>query len=354
MAFPKVPSYTKNILNKAARAVVQDETDEVSLNIMSEWRACHAYPINTFQSNLRRKVKSLDLPGTPIVAQRLKRMPTIIDKLKRYPMMNFSQMQDIGGVRAVVDTYRDVQRLEQAYKNKSKFSSVEHRLLREKNYILSPRTEDGYRSLHLIYEYKNRIAPEYNGLLLELQIRTRLQHTWATAVETMGIYLNQPLKTRKGEQKWIDYFALVSNAFAQKEKLPLIPRYSHLSEIETCRAIAHSDSDLKVLDRLSGFAQGAALITTKAGGKGFYHLITLDIGAQKVNVKAFTKANFNQAKREYAEVEKRAAMGEKLEPVLVAVGSIGLLERAYPNFFLDTRDFVYRVEQIIRKSERLF
>lgn len=354
MALPKVPNYTKNIINKAARAVVAGETNDTALNIMSEWRACHAYPINTFQKNLRDKVKSLNLPGTPIVAQRLKRMPTIIDKLKRYPKMNFSQMQDIGGVRAVVDTYRDVQRLEAAYKHKSPKSWFDHRLVREKNYILNPRSEDGYRSLHLIYEYQNRRAPDYNGLLLELQVRTRLQHTWATAVETMGIYLNQPLKSRKGEQKWIDYFALVSNAFAHQEKLALIPRYSELSEVETYREIAKGESELRVLDKLSAFAHGAALITTKAGGKGFYHLITLNIGAQKVNVKAFTKVNFDHAKREYAELEKRAAMGEKLEPVLVAVGSIGLLERAYPNFFLDTRDFVYRVEQIIKNAMRLF
>ena len=87
------------------------------------------------QKNLRDKVKRLKLVGTPIVAQRLKRMPTINDKLKRFPTMNLSRMQDIGGIRAVVESYRDVLKLDDAYKNKSKYSQFEHCLLRGKNYI---------------------------------------------------------------------------------------------------------------------------------------------------------------------------------------------------------------------------
>lgn len=38
------------------------------------------------------------------VSQRLKRLPTIEDKLRRLPRMDLSSMQDIGGCRAVLDT----------------------------------------------------------------------------------------------------------------------------------------------------------------------------------------------------------------------------------------------------------
>ena len=66
------------------------------------------------------------------------------------------------------------------------------------------------------------------------------------------------------------------------------------------------------------------------------------------------KQNLKKLKKNYAEVEKMAALGQRLEPVLVAVGSIGLLERAYPNSFLDTTEFVNKVEQITKKSHGTF
>jgi putative GTP pyrophosphokinase len=352
MAFPKVPPYSKSKINKAGRLLVADDPDDWELNILSEWRACHAYPINTFQKNLRDKINRLGFFGPPIVAQRLKRMPTIVDKLRRFPKMELSRMQDIGGVRAVVETTEDVYRLVHAYKNKNRKSRFEHKMRGEKDYIANPRSEDGYRSVHLIYEYKNRVAPDYDGLLLELQIRTRLQHNWATAVETLGIYLDQPLKSRKGDKQWLDYFALMSNAFAYMEELPLVPRYAHLSKVETFRAIAEADSNLQVVQKLSAIAFAARIITEQK--KGFYHLIVLNTGDRTVEIFSYAKTNFDEAKLTYAELEKRAAMGEKLEPVLVAVGSISLLRRAYPNFFLDTREFLARVQDITRKAARLF
>ncbi|MBR7037302.1 hypothetical protein IKI14_05690 [bacterium] len=37
----------------------------------------------------------------------------------------------------------------------------------------------------MVYKYQNAYAPEYNGLQIEIQLRTELEHLWATAVETM-------------------------------------------------------------------------------------------------------------------------------------------------------------------------
>ena len=110
-------------------------------------------------------------------------MPTIIDKLKRYPNMKLTTMQDIGGVRAILNSVEDVYSLVSEYRESKRFA---HELVDQKDYIQSPRDEDCYRSIHLIYRYRNSQAKNYNGLRIELQIRTRLQHLWATAVETMG------------------------------------------------------------------------------------------------------------------------------------------------------------------------
>jgi putative GTP pyrophosphokinase len=100
MPFSPVPRESKNQINKAGQILVQDnpspEELEWARDLADRWRACHAYPINTFQATLRLKLKGL--PEDSIAAQRLKRMPTIIDKLKRYPAMKLTTMQDIGGV----------------------------------------------------------------------------------------------------------------------------------------------------------------------------------------------------------------------------------------------------------------
>jgi ppGpp synthetase/RelA/SpoT-type nucleotidyltranferase len=107
--------------------------------------------------------------------------------------MELARMQDIGGLRAVVSSLKKARDLEQNYRN----SSFKHELVGQRDYIARP-SPSGYRSVHLIYRYRNDRAPDYNGLLIELQIGTRLQHAWATAVETMGTFLSYALKSSEG------------------------------------------------------------------------------------------------------------------------------------------------------------
>ena len=173
--------------------------------VLSNWRACHGYPINTFQATLRQKLRTID--KNAIVAQRLKRAPSVIAKLQRFPTMKLAQMQDIGGLRAVVSSVARVRPLEASYRQ----SSFKHGLASSKDYIDTPKP-DGYRSIHLVYRYVNHRAPAYNDLLLERQLRTRLQHAWATAVETMGTFLGQALKSGQGERPWREFFEVASAA----------------------------------------------------------------------------------------------------------------------------------------------
>lgn len=268
MAFAPVPQEPKKQIDKAGKILISGPERHGkayydALELANKWRACHAYPINTFQSTLRVKIRNIFLGREPIVAQRLKRMPTIIDKLNRLsPNMQLTTMQDIGGVRAILETVDSVYRLAHEYRNSQRLM---HELTQEKDYIKNPRDEDGYRSLHLIYKYKNKLAPAYNGLRLELQIRTKLQHIWATAVETMGTFLGQDLKSRKGERAWIDFFAVTSSAFAHQEKSPLVPRYNHLSLIDTCRAVAEAEAKIRALETMEALAMAADNIVAMGG-----------------------------------------------------------------------------------------
>jgi ppGpp synthetase/RelA/SpoT-type nucleotidyltranferase len=358
MAFSSVPKETKGQINKAGHVLstlgesssYQLGEFERALDLANRWRACHAYPINTFQATLRKKMQCF--PKESIVAQRLKRMTTIIDKLKRYPQMNLTDMQDIGGIRAILPTVTDVYTLVDNYKNNSK---LRHKLVNEKDYIGKPRQNDGYRCYHLIYKYYNIKNQKYDGLKLELQIRSKLQHVWATAVETMSTFLGQALKSRQGDQEWLDFFAIISSAFSFLEKTPQIPKYNNLNKQQTFQKVMELEAALGALDKMKAFSVAVNEIVKRKKGEGnkyFYHLIVLNSLEKKVQVRAYDRNSFKEAMKDYSSVENEASKpNNKIEPVLVAAGPIDSLRRAYPNFFLDISDFVKYVSSIIAQAK---
>lgn len=353
MAFAKVPTISKGRINLAGKVLAKNKPNRLSIeeaiSIADAWRACHAYPINTFQSTLRRKLSKFS--NDPLVAQRLKRMPTIVEKLHRYPKMQLSRMQDIGGVRAILDSVHDVYLLAEEYKDKSRFT---HELVREKDYIKRPRDEDGYRSLHLIYKYKNKQAKAYNGLLLELQIRTKLQHTWATAVETMGTFLGQALKSRLGDKAWLEFFSVVGSAFASIENTDLLQKHKSMSQKEIFGKVASMNEELKVLEKIKGYSIAVNEINKRGSSDvGWsYHLIVLNSEQKTVQIKPYKRGSIKQATDDYSKVEEEAARGKKIEAVLVSAGPLSALRQAYPNFFLDIGGFVDRIEFIIAESKK--
>lgn len=353
MSFAKVPTISKGRINLAGKVLSENKPNGLTLDdavsIADSWRACHAYPINTFQATLRRKLKKFS--NNPLVAQRLKRMPTIIQKLRIYPKMQLARMQDIGGVRAILNSVHDVYLLAAEYKDKSRFT---HQLAGEKDYIKFPRNEDGYRSLHLVYKYHNSTAKEYSGLLVELQIRTKLQHSWATAVETMGTFLGQALKSRLGDKEWLDFFSLVSSAFASIENTELLPKHNKMSQKEIFKEIAKMDEEMKVLEKIRGYSVAVNEINKRGSSDtGWsYHLIILNSIEKTVQIKPYKRGSIKQATEDYAKIEEEAAKGQKIEAVLVSAGPLSTLRQAYPNFFLDIGDFVKHIEFIIAESKK--
>lgn len=294
---------------------------------------------------LRLRLKAIG--GESIVAQRMKRAPSIVLKLRRFGGMRLARMQDIGGLRAVVSSVSKVRRLEAGYRN----SQFKHELVSSKDYIAHPKT-DGYRGIHLIYRYSNDRAPDYEGLSLELQFRTRLQHAWATAVETMGTFLGQALKSGQGEHEWRNFFVKASAALAVIEKCPPVPGYESSSTLEIYREVFEAERALRVLDKLNGFAIAADRITTERG-QGAYHLVVLNSEDRTVQIRPYPIARLDQANIDYAEIEKQSNLGAPIEAVLVSAGPVDALRKAYPNYFLDTQAFVTQITKVINEYTRL-
>ena len=312
---------------------------------MTNWRSCHGYPINTFQGTLRQKLNSVDTDA--IVAQRLKRMPSIIGKLHRFPNMQLARMQDIGGLRAVVPTLAKARALEDNYRN----SRFMHVLVASHDYIDAPKSS-GYRSIYLIYRYKNSRSPQYDGLLLELQICTQLQHAWATAVETVGIFTGQALKSNLGSEDWKRFFALMGTAIAMREKATLVPntpttRKDLVSELRAC--VTKLDAQTK-LKNYSSVLQLPRHVGLKEAA---YYLLELNPTAKTIGVTSYKQKDLKQASEDYLNVERTlGARPESMgaQAVLVSVGSLASLKRAYPNYFLDMRVFIDEVARALTYS----
>lgn len=352
MTFPQ-PAFSRKQVQRAGDTLVEVEESGGSFDldawyaafqVLTNWRACHGYPINTFQATLRNKLKKIDPEA--LVAQRLKRTPSIINKLQRIKGMNLARMQDIGGLRAVVTTLPQLRTLYLEYKT----TVFTHTLVSEYDYVTEPKAS-GYRSIHLIYKYKLRNESPYDGLQLELQLRTKLQHAWATAVETMGTFLQHSLKSSEGPDEWLNFFALVSSAFAHSERMPLVPGYEHLSKAETYKKVKDESERLGVREKLDRFSSAVKAIPTTGKKRAAYYLVELQLTGDDSNVKitSFALDRLDEANTQYSSAE-RTATSTGSQVVLVSAGSIESLKRAYPNYFLDTREFLTQLDKIARSK----
>lgn len=341
--------YTRSQINKAGKVLKDPLPDSIirvteAEDALTYWRYIHLPILNTFQATLRTKLaKKYKKNG--FIAQRLKRAPSIISKLMREPNMKLSTMQDIAGIRAVLNNLLDVKSLTRELKS----SKAKHRLINESDYINNPK-KSGYRSIHLIFEYVNVKTPESNGLKIEVQIRTKLQHIWATAVETMGTFLNTALKSSEGPGNILDFFALVSSAFSILEKTPLVPEHSLMSEKEIFKKVISQYDSLEIKEKLTAFSVATNHINKlNKESKSQYYLIILDLRKHLIRINSFNSNRLAEANQAYTEIERSISAGAELQAVLVSIDKISALSEAYPNYFLDTDDFTRKIE-IIRKK----
>lgn len=334
----RVNAAGRTLVHGPGRAVEEMDAYLAAHAVMSNWRASHQFPLNTFKINLRERAKGVDEHA--FVAQRLKRATSIIAKLRRFPNMRLTQMQDIGGCRAVLSSLAHVTLLCDAIKG----SRIKHRLVNEKDYISEPKA-DGYRGIHLVYRYASDRKETYNNHSVEIQIRTNLQHAWATAVETVGTLLGQGLKADQGEQVWLDFFSRVSSAFAYREGVNVGAADVGLLQAQ----LWAMERELHVIDRLTAF-QGVmkAVIADPERRQAAYFLMVLDAPKEEVSVLSYSPEQFDQATADYKEVEEAAEPG--VDAVLVVADSVHALRYAYPNYFGDTTLFIAELRNILDRQ----
>ena len=339
------PQYSKKQVNRAGdRLLSWDDSGDIweyfkALDIINNFRSIHGHPLNTFQTTLRIKGRLVD-PDI-IVAQRIKRLSSIESKLRRFPKMTLSQMQDIGGCRAVVDSVKSANALVKSYVE----SDLKHALHTNDDYISSPRPT-GYRGRHLIYRYYSDKISIYNGLKIEVQFRSQYQHAWATAVEIVDTFTRQALKSSQGEEDWLRFFALMGTAIAIIEGTPPVPGTpSNVDDLVS--ELKDAEYRLDAVRKLRAFRIAPVELDNFPKGKVHFFLMELDFTNNVLSVQGYSSSELSAATQKYLDAEKRLREGSPSDAVLVSVESLSSLRRAYPNYYLDSDLFVSLVEQSV-------
>jgi putative GTP pyrophosphokinase len=322
-----------------------NEAIDTEYEILDAWRAIHALPLHAVSRQLAIRTQGLD--KSAIFSQRLKRYPAIRQKLQGAPNMQLTTMQDIAGCRAVVGT------IEQAYALKRKYEEYAlkrpasgHELIDKwtKDYILKPK-EDGYRSIHLVLRFRTQVPKHShcNGLRVEVQIRSRSQHAWATAVETASAVTNQALKSGEGEEAWKRFFKLMGDFIAMREECPLLTT-TFENEAILRREAAELAIKLRVIPLLEGMRH--VIEHFQSTGDDDYYLLVLDSQRRSIRYEGYKESDFPKAKEAYSREERAVKDNSDVQVVLVRVASIEELREAYPSYFLDSTNFVTHVKQI--------
>ncbi len=356
MIWTKSKGFSKSKIDLAGSVLINEETSteekERALEVLDNWRAIHRYPLHIFKKRLKTVSEKMDEDALSV--QRLKRLPSILKKLKRIysgdkPTMNLSQMQDIAGCRAVMSNVEMARKL---YREGYILGDLKHKKVNEKDYITHPK-EDGYRSVHLIYRYNSdkERKKDYNGLLIEVQIRSKLQHIWATAIETVDFFTRQAIKSNEGQKEWKDFFRLVSSAFAIIENTPLVPNTPR-DEVELYSQIKEKEKELKVIKIMNGWTEAIGVFerATKEKPNIQFFLLELDIEQERLSLSRYTKNQEEKAIADYARAEKRNQGKKEYDVVLVGADTTNDLKKAYPNYFVDTREFLINLQKILDKA----
>lgn len=312
---------------------------EEAMGIINDWRSNHVYVLDQLSPFISRLFENKGI-NPLFFSKRLKRMTSIQYKLDLNPDMGLGGMQDIGGLRFVL---QDISTLEKAFELIKQSLPENFAIYKINDYVNVHPKPSGYRSIHVVYQYSSD-DERYNGLRVELQIRTKLQHNWATAVETAGLASNTSLKSSQGDDNWLLFFKVVSCLMSIKECKPLIPEYGRHSMEKLMRMCYKMDKKYKYTDILK-----ALRVTVKSVEEKHYidnlYLIIINFDKSTVIVTGYSKEDRNDAITRYAVEEGNAIEGKKAV-VLVSVDDIRELREAYPSYFLDTSEFIFVLERI--------
>lgn len=331
------PKYSKGRVDRAGQRIGTNEEDPEDLIVLENWRASHANILNTFKTILYNRAKHFDVQ----IAQRLKRRPTILDKLQREPGMRLSRMHDIAGCRVIFSTLADLY----AFRELMHSARFEHKRRAADddrwNYLERPKNS-GYRGIHDVYSYhvtpkvrKAREQQPWNGMLVEVQYRTHVQHAWSTAVELVGLVTESDPKFDRGNPDFIEFFRLASEILARTYE-GMTSCYAELSDEELVVRFHDFNDRTHMLRLLSEIRRTEGVLQLSNASILIFHYQKDLFAEEHLEIRRYD--SLNSAISEYNRLEQ--VYEDKADIVLVGSRSGDSIMSSYRNYFSDATEFI--------------
>lgn len=343
--------YKRHRLDVAGAALIGDDPFKRSeaLEIVQAWRETHLSVLQLLNAQIAKYFEGHGVQSSIPPSMRVKRLSSIEAKLRnnRKGGMKLGGMQDIGGARYV---FAGIDELDAAERLLDAFAPQGFELARKSDYIARPK-ESGYRSVHYVYKYQCDDG-KYNGISIEVQIRTRLQHAWAMAVETASLISNATLKADlDNEQEWRAFFKLVSALFARKENKPIGSMYSGFSDKDFCDEYFRFE-EKRLIDQFRALRITVNFEFEENYTTG-YCVLVIDYSKKMVSARAFPIDKTEAAYKTFNQIETDALNRCDTATLMVAMEKIREIKEAYPSYFLDTDAFLTYLEEFEQLCRRL-
>lgn len=323
---------SKTKLDRAGRILASrldsDEYERLELeDLLDEYRKAHLTPLSEMTLELQEWLAQYG--SRYYIAQRLKRKPQILRKLRRFSV-RLTQLQDIGGCRIILSTNPDIDKLLLFLKecvDKQSDMSIE----RVTDYRVRGRDDSGYRALHLILSR--------SGYKLELQVRSRIQHYWAESIERTSVIYGFYLKELEGNPIVVQYFKSLSDLFYDIEanRLP-----STALKLEIANARDAAEEIIKGADTRKVFDSyvNEGIIRTLVekekhlGGRGLKNwIIVFDWNQGSFVSWDVVARDPDEAIRKYVEQERAFPPESGFEVVLVGSSEVATIRETHSHYF---------------------
>lgn len=252
--------------------------------------------------------------------------------------MQLSRMHDIAGCRLIFEDIPQLVAFQKEFRS-SRFNHVRRFKDADNDpydYLKSPK-QSGYRGRHDVYQYR-AYAPAgapWNGLHIEIQYRTKVQHAWATAVEIAGSITENKPKFDQGDERYLDFFRVTSEILARAFENSN-GCVKHASDKDLLDRFYLLESDIHLLRHLSN-------INKVNSEFQFRRNVILIFNEMSGELEAESYTDASDAVDRYFEIEKNNA--KDIDVVLVRADSSDSIKYAFRNYFSDSEDFVHLVNQ---------
>lgn len=314
---------TKGEIDRLGQKIAaSSEVLQEDLNKLQEFRQTFQEPISNVFNFVLTAARKVDRQC--IVTYRIKRIDTIVEKLRRFHenpngKMNLSRMWDIAGCRCILNTTED----DKLYRLLKKIQKEYGPDCKVNDYVDTPR-ESGYRSIHIYVKDKQSQKP------IEIQIRNKEQHNWATLVEIVDLLYGTKNKERGAVSRLGRFLYLYSIAEDLTEE-----EFGEMLKIER---------KMKVFERMSKTLTrnylNIRLQWLRQKQKGNYFVITASIkGSDIVSFPTFKEAETAYYEKYLANSDSNIVLTHLRMP------DFSQISMAYSNYVLSMHAFFddYRV-----------